>query len=389
MKLSTGRLLARTLGGLLIFTACASIGPPQPPSLELPRPPSDLSASRKGNRVLLRWTLPALTTDRQTIRSLGPTRICRGLSPVLIQCGTTVGEVRSAKSGAFGQSSVSQSSVSRSSVSQSSVSRSSVNQSGGQKIVATYTDVLPSGLATRDPAAQATYAVEVLNSSGRGAGLSNQVHVPLAETLSPPLDFSARLTAQGVVLTWTEAAISPAAPPGVRYLYRIDRRGEDGRQILAGEVPLGNERNFTLTDPSIEWEQTYYYHAYPVTVIALSGKPEAQLEGEDTPEVKVFTHDVFPPAIPAGLQAVFSGPVQPPAIDLIWAPVTDVDLAGYNVYRREEGAAAEKLNAELVRAPAYRDTNVVSGKSYSYSVSAVDMRGNESARSEEASERVP
>jgi len=59
------------------------------------------------------------------------------------------------------------------------------------------------------------------------------------------------------------------------------------------------------------------------------------------------------------------------------------------VYRHEEGAAPVKVNTELVKTPAYRDANVASGKSYWYSVSAVDVRGNESAKSEEASERVP
>jgi hypothetical protein len=42
-----------------------------------------------------------------------------------------------------------------------------------------------------------------------------------------------------------------------------------------------------------------------------------------------------------------------------------------------------------VKTPAYRDEAVASGKRYRYSVSAVDTRGNESARSEEAGETVP
>jgi hypothetical protein len=39
--------------------------------------------------------------------------------------------------------------------------------------------------------------------------------------------------------------------------------------------------------------------------------------------------------------------------------------------------------------PAFRDARVVSGNTYFYSVSAVDLRGNESGRSEVASESVP
>jgi fibronectin type 3 domain-containing protein len=124
-------------------------------------------------------------------------------------------------------------------------------------------------------------------------------------------------------------------------------------------------------------------------VITSTGKADVFIDGDDTPEVKVFAHDVFPPEVPEGVQAVFSGPGQERFIDLIWTPVTDTDLDGYNIYRHEEGAAAVKLNSELVKTPAYRDMSVAAAKTYFYSVAAVDQRGNESGRSEEASERVP
>src|ERR1700681_2739378 len=80
------------VGTPLMFVACATIGPPQPPSLELPNPPSDLRAARKGDHVTLTWTAPSVTTDRQTIRRLGSTRICRGFARELTQCGTPAGE---------------------------------------------------------------------------------------------------------------------------------------------------------------------------------------------------------------------------------------------------------------------------------------------------------
>ena len=55
MRRSRSTLLL-ALGAPLMFTACATIGPPQPPSLELPKPPTDLRAVRKGDRVTLTWT---------------------------------------------------------------------------------------------------------------------------------------------------------------------------------------------------------------------------------------------------------------------------------------------------------------------------------------------
>jgi fibronectin type 3 domain-containing protein len=43
----------------------------------------------------------------------------------------------------------------------------------------------------------------------------------------------------------------------------------------------------------------------------------------------------------------------------------------------------------LVQVSSYRDENVEAGKTYFYTVSAVDLRGNESPRSAEAHETVP
>jgi fibronectin type 3 domain-containing protein len=74
---------------------------------------------------------------------------------------------------------------------------------------------------------------------------------------------------------------------------------------------------------------------------------------------------------------------------LTWAPNTEADLAGYNVYRRPAGQPPVKINTELVKAPAYRDREVTAGHQYFYAVTAVDLRGNESPRSPEASEGVP
>ena len=113
------------------------------------------------------------------------------------------------------------------------------------------------------------------------------------------------------------------------------------------------------------------------------------MEGEDSPVVRVVAHDVFPPAVPTGLQAVASGEGQKPFVDLIWAPVTNPDLAGYNVYRHESDGSASKLNSDLVKSPAYRDATGTPGTTYVYSVSSVDVRGNESGPSQEASEALP
>lgn len=352
-----------------MFSACATLGPPEPPSLALPKPPADLRAKRKGDKVTLTWTIPTKTTDRQTVHALGSTRICRTTKSALTDCGTPVGEEPPATTAA------------------SADEQSGKSSGKKKKPEASYVDTLPT--QSDNPSEFITYAAEVLNADGRGAGLSNQVKVSLMRTLPAPSDFHGRVTSQGVVLSWASQTL-PSPSPSMRYVYRVYRRLENTHdESLIGEVAVGNDQNLSVTDPTIEWEKTYEYSAEAVTVVEQRDKTELQIEGENSPEIKVFADDVFPPAVPSGLQAAFSGPGQQRFIDLIWAPDTDADLAGYNVYRHEEGTSPVKLNAELVKSPAYRDADVVSGKNYFYSVSAVDLRGNESARAEEASEAVP
>src|SRR5580658_7839347 len=89
MKVNLATFVAASAVCLLV-ASCAQTGPPLPPSLELPKPVSDLHASRKGNRVTLSWSEPTLTTDRQSVRYIGPTLVCRSLEAEITTCGTPV-----------------------------------------------------------------------------------------------------------------------------------------------------------------------------------------------------------------------------------------------------------------------------------------------------------
>lgn len=378
---------AFALTGLL--AGCASVGAPVPPSLELPKPPNDLRAVRKGSKVHLFWTIPTRTTDRQTVRRPGPTRICRTLAATMTDCDVVVGNFPPAAS-----------------VSGMPAPDKNRQQQNSQ---AEFTDTLPPDLQQQNPTRMATYTVEALNREARSAGLSNQVQVALAPTLPPPANIKTQVISDGVVLTWD--CETPRETAGLHYVYRIYRRSAD----TAADVKLSDETcpANMYEDHSIEWQKNYEYKINVVTFVNLmpkvlpcSNKIEdngdntttiafsncvnlAIIEGDDSAPLKVFTNDVFPPGVPSGLQAVFSGPGQAPFVDLLWAPDTDADLAGYNVYRREEGLQPSKINDNLIKAPAYRDANVAPGKTYGYSVTAVDLRGNESAHSDEATEAVP
>ena len=373
------RKLPALLALCLVMAACAQVGPPLPPSLELPKAPSDLRVIRKANRVTLYWSEPSLTTDRQSVRYLGSTLICRSPEPEISACGNPVVALPAPHA------------IVKKSGSRSPSQKSAQKTANQNAAPQTYTDTLPPTLLRENPAAEITYAVEVQNANARSAGVSNRVHVPAIMTLPPPADLTAQLTGDGVILSWTSTGglHDSGADLGVQLFYRIYRRDEiTGKDAVAAEIPLGEPGHVHFTDSAFEWEKTYLYR---VTAVSTIQRPEnqVQVEGDDSANIRVVAHDVFPPAIPTGLQAVYSGEGQKPFIDLIWAPVTNTDLAGYDIYRSTSGNNAIKLNTEPVKSPSYRDTFVVSGITYTYTVSSVDVRANESPRSEPASETVP
>jgi fibronectin type 3 domain-containing protein len=121
-----------------------------------------------------------------------------------------------------------------------------------------------------------------------------------------------------------------------------------------------------------------------------------ELAGELSAPVRVEAADIFPPAVPTNLAAVATAiesgaqNASPFAIDVSWQPVAEADLVGYAVYRREGDGAWKRISlAEPLVPPAFRDMQVLVGRTYRYAVSAIGQNGHESARSEEAEESVP
>lgn len=347
---------------LTVLAGCGTPGAPQLPSLQLARPVDDLTASRKGNKVQLDWTLPRKNTDRTLVKNIPETRICRHDGTALMSGCTEVGTVQNTK---FQQ-----------------VPKGEQPPAVRMK----YVDTLPAQLGEQNPAGFVRYAVEIMNTRDRSAGLSNQVLIPVAPTIAPPDDISVKVEADGVLLSWKEALIPPA-PAGLTYRYRIGRSPAGANAFIGIADVEPAEEGFYL-DKTFAWETKYDYRITSLTLVHSQGV-NMTVEGNDSKSVATFTRDVYPPAEPTGLQAVFSSVGQKPFVDLSWAPNMESDLAGYNVFRRSGSGEAVKLNKQLVPVPSYRDDTVVPGTTYYYLVSAVDLRGNESGRSTETMEAVP
>jgi hypothetical protein len=314
----------------------------------LAKPVEDFKAVRTGNQVLLTWTPPRVTTDGAAFRHPGATRICRVQNqPHIEQC-SAIG---------------------------------STNTALNLK-TATATE----SISTTGPTDYLTFAIEVQNDRGRAAGLSNQVEVPTA-AVSQIGNVKADLTYDAVVIS---GEITPQNTL-IKQTLELRRREKDSSQETTAaqlSIPETAQR-VPLRDENFDWEKTYEYRVVVGADARLPNGAEVRFDGAASAPVEVVAHDVFPPAVPTGVQAVYSGVTPPPSIDLTWNPDSDRDLSGYFVYRRAaDTSAAVKLNDKALPAPAFSDPNINTGTTYFYSVSAVDVSGNESQRSQEASETV-
>src|SRR5690348_7940303 len=181
----------------LLFAGCATPGAPQPPSLKLPAPITDLRATREGDAVALHWTMPDRTTDRQPIRDTLQVLVCSGTIP-----------------------SVPAGSEASAAAPKTCSPVSGISAQPGRE--ATYTQRIPAADMTAAPAGAAVYAIEVQNARGRSAGSSNTAWVPLAPAWPPPSAIQARLTAEGVQLTWS-APLNTGGAPAAASRYTVYR----------------------------------------------------------------------------------------------------------------------------------------------------------------------
>jgi len=354
----------RSLIAILVLCSallgCGVPGAPLPPSLDIPKFVGDLKAVRKGETVTLAWTTPTETTDGELIRKPGKLLVQRALT--------------SDRGGDLNFQTISELPL-----------EPALKDGRGDQVTAkdTLTDALRSGGAEF-----AVYSVLAQGHNGKSFGLPNRVSVPLLQSLPAPHNVSAHLVQLGVMLKWEE--VLPPASPSQTQQFKVMRRQQGSNDAVLVKQ-LNASAYGDLVDNTIDWEKTYQYWITPVTLWQ-EGNRKDEVEGEDSAVVEILAHDSFPPAAPTGLQAVFSSVSSAPQnsfIDLTWTPNIENDLMGYNVYRHTANAAPVKINSELVKTPRFPDPGIQPGMKYFYSVTAVDLRGNESGKSEETSETVP
>ena len=357
----------------LLAAGCAAPAAPQPPTLNLPQPVHDLAAKRVGDVVHLTFSVPQKTTDKLPVRGAMTASLCRSVDTGPCQPAGTL-------------------------------------TIPAQQKACSMDDHLPAALSQGQPRLL-IYKVSILNRAAKSSGGSAPAYAVTGPAPLPVTVFSATPQRKGIVLSW-QALNVPGGTPG---WIRFDRTrtsappqpaqsSASGRNLITGrkaaEEPAGQtlrvaetavEHQPVAIDVTARTGNSYRYIAQRVQEITLANRT---LEINSLPSAPAETayRDVFPPPVPTGLVSAADTALK--AIDLDWTPDVDPALAGYIVYRRTVGTnqAAGTSEAPQRISPAgkpvkmsnWSDTTAVPGQRYAYSVSAIDLSGNESQRSAEA-----
>jgi len=173
-----------------------------------------------------------------------------------------------------------------------------------------------------------------------------------------------------------EKNMDQSSPPNVEgyFIFRADRETQPRR--INPEL---------IKENKYEDEDFVFDKAYKYFVRASATDSPPFLQSDDSETLEVLAKDKFAPEAPSGLVSMTGKNY----IALSWDDNQEEDLAGYRVWRKEEGEEEYLLlTTEPVRENTYTDTKVEKNKRYYYSITALDKHGNESKKSEAASEII-
>lgn len=305
----------------LALAGCGYVGSPLPPALDIPVPIRDLRGLQRGDNILVAFTPPVDTTDHLALARPPEIELRVGENPKEnFELQRWAGEAR----------------------------RIPV-----QKVTA-------GGVELTFPAAdfagrEIVVVARAIGPTKRPSDWSNLLVLQVQPAPQPPHDLTVRSAAEGPYLQWKGAGAQ----------WRVWRLDEGAKEAQV----LGVSGETSWLDQSGVLGKSYTY-----MVQQLVGSGEHPAESELSAEIHVKHEDKFPPATPAGLQAITGLKT----VELSWDRNTEADLKGYQVYRAAGDAALAKLGG-VVEKPTFSDAQVKGGQKYRYAVAAVDESGNESA----------
>jgi hypothetical protein len=354
-------------GVTLVLLGCAAPGEPTPPSPPVPVAVTDLSAQQAGDAVQLTFTLPSKTITGDKLAEASAVEILRGaLKPDGTPDNNSFRIVYT-------------------------IPGSLVDNYVAEGHVR-FADSVPPEETRAHPGATLAYRVRTRASRKRASADSNTVTVRVYPVPERIASVQSRATESAIELSWpAPVRTSGGDPLSAVSGYHIYRGELDPSSADAASKDLTQAKWISLltllaSSPTTSYRDTFFdfgkTYLYVIRSVVIAGG--SALESSDSAPVIVTPRDIFPPAAPQGLVAAVLPGAAPGSleVDLSWSINLETDLAGYRVYRSEEpGTRGQPLTPDLLPTPSYRDTSVLPGHRYWYSVTAVDRAGNESETS--------
>ena len=393
------------LSAVLSVGACGKAGPPLPPLVKLPAAPADVVAARRGNAVAVSFTVPSVNTDGTRPANVGTAEVYAITAPVtipplsdanLLKLGTKIGtlEVKAPRDPNLTADAddpsdevdapegpgLDQGAVARVSepLTPAMLTPVTVPPDKNAPAAASGGRVDAPLLGPPEAVPVRTYVALGLSTRGRKGPVSTRVTVPLVPPPPPPSDAAIAYDETAITLTWSPAV--PARPAGDGDLlpsrsigvtrptitYNVYDATNADATVKLNTTPLDAPK---YSDARIVWGEKRCY-----TVVTAETIGGATIESEAPPAKCETLVDKFPPAAPKDLKAISSEG----AINLIWEPNAERDIAGYIVLRGTDPAQTlQPIMSTPIVEPSFKDT-VQPGVAYVYAVRAVDRAGNAS-----------
>lgn len=214
---------------------------------------------------------------------------------------------------------------------------------------------------------------------------------PVVDTyrvLAKKLHGALKVNSQPQTLQVTKTDPADTTPPPVPSDLTATR-GDSSVDLVWNEVPgtdVVGYRVYSSTNNGNTWNAEAFSQPAQATITGLANYQQYRFAVTSVDDAgnesnrSVFTTatpvDLTPPAVPTGL-AIGAGDG---TITFGWDAVADEDLAGYRVYQREDGGPAVQVGG-LTHDTSYTATGLTNYTEYTFTVTAVDSHGNESAQS--------
>ncbi len=374
--------LLRILLVPLAAVACGKKSEPLPPVPPLPARTTDLKVEQQGETAEVTFSFPSQRMDGAPLTDLDAVEIYRiagpgasltapppsaakGKSGPSADRAPISGQRRRAQAARMQERSFFESATKVAEI------RSDLFPSATRGSQFLYHDSLADILKSERATAELGYAVVTVRRNGLRSEISNVATIKPVRPPAAPEGLLATAEENRICLSWQP----PPGPVEVAE-YKIYRRRleEDDYGPALGSEPASAT---DYADTSAAYGSVYVY-----TVTAVP-KDHPASEGPPAIQFGIRYDDVFPPPAVSRLDAL---PEQS-LVRLHWTAVEAPDLAGYELFRSEDGGPEKRLNDKLLTETSFVDSAVEVGKAYSYRVRSVDKSGNASAPSPAAEAR--